>query len=225
MKTRQEFLEDFFTRLCKTGFRVELMEDGDLAAEVYAGNVLLCVVTRDGEIIYEAYDPDNARALEQVAGETRVRLNCCVQPPCEGMERMETSIHLTSGSYFKMFESAAMVLLCRWTTLFGYEFVTCQKAASKHNSRHFYREQYFYDPVVAQGSFMERSGLSLQSPLQFSTEELRLLVSCCARCVMLDNELDSAAESRINALMAKMESYLPTEQEMSPRHCFQHEIE
>ena len=72
---------------------------------------------------------------------------------------------------------------------------------------------------------MERSGLALQNPLQFSPEELRLLVSCCARAVMLDNELDSAAESRINALMAKMESHFPTEPELSPRQCFQRENE
>lgn len=48
MKTRQEFLEDFFTRLRQAGFRVEPLPDGDLAVEVYAGNSLLCVVTRDG---------------------------------------------------------------------------------------------------------------------------------------------------------------------------------
>ena len=35
MKTRQEFLEHFFTRLRQAGFRVEPLPDGDLAAEVY----------------------------------------------------------------------------------------------------------------------------------------------------------------------------------------------
>lgn len=224
MKTRQEFLQDFFERLRKAGFRVETMPEGDLAAEVYAGKPLLCVITRDGEIIYDAYDADNARTLEQAAGESRGALDCHVQPPFGDMERMEP-VSLTNGDFYKVFESASVVLLCRQTALFGYEFVTCQKAAPGHNRRRFYREQYFYDPVTAQGSFMERSGLALQSPLQFSPEELRLLVSCCARAVMLDNELDSAAESRINALMAKMESHLPTEPELSPRQCFQRENE
>ena len=224
MKTRQEFLQDFFERLRKAGFRVETMPEGDLAAEVYAGKPLLCVITRDGEIIYEAYDADNARTLEQTAGESRRELDCYVQPPFGDMEQMEPA-SLTNGSFYKVFESAAVVLLCRQTALFGYGFVTCQKAAPGHNRRRFYREKYFYDPVTAQGSFMERSGLTLQSPLQFSPEELRLLVSCCARTVCLDNELDSAAESRINALMAKMEGYLPTEPELSPLQCFQHENE
>ena len=221
MKTRLEFLTDFFDRLRKAGFRVEAVPDGDLAAEVYAGNPLLCVITRDGEIIYETYDADNARALEQAVEETRQTLQCCIQPPFADMERMET-VSLSSGPYYKVCEAAAVVLLCRRTALFGYEFTTCQKAPSKHNSRHFYREQFFYDPVTAQDSFISRSGFTpLQS--QFSTEELRLLVSCCARCVMLDNELDAADQNRINALMARMESALPPEQELSPRHCFQNE--
>ena len=224
MKTRQEFLEDFFERLRKAGFRVEPMTEGDLAAEVYAGKPLLCVITRDGEIIYEAYDADHARTLEQTAGESRRELGCSIQPPFGAMEQMEL-VSLTNGSFSKVFESAAVVLLCRQTALFGYEFVTCQKAAPGHNRCRYYREQYFYDPVTAQGSFMERSGLTLQSPLQFSPEELRLLVSCCARCVMLDNELDTATEGRINALMAKIESHLPAEQELSPRQCFQRENE
>lgn len=224
MKTRLEFLEDFFTRLRKAGFRVDTLPDGDLAAEVYAGNPLLCVITRDGEIIYETYDADNARSITQAAEETRRTLDCHMQPPFSDMERMEP-VSLMCSSYYKVFESAAVVLLCRKTALYGYEFVTCQKAAPKHNSRRFYRKRYFYDPVTAQDSFMERSGLTLQSPLQFSTEELRLLVSCCARCVMLDNELDTADQNRISALMEKIEHSLPLEQELSPRHCYQRENE
>ena len=81
MKTRQEFLEHFFTRLRQAGFRVEPLPDGDLAAEVYAGNPLLCVVTRDGEIIYETYDRDNARAMTQAAEETRRAQDCHSEPP------------------------------------------------------------------------------------------------------------------------------------------------
>ena len=114
MKTRQEFLEHFFTRLRQAGFRVEPLPDGDLAAEVYAGNPLLCVVTRDGEIIYETYDRDNARAMTQAAEETRRAQDCHSEPPFPNMERMET-VNLTGGAYYKVFESATVVLLCRRT--------------------------------------------------------------------------------------------------------------
>lgn len=224
MKTRREFFEDFFIRLRQAGFRVEPVQDSDLAAEVYAGNPLLCVVTQDGEIIYETYDSDNARALMQAAKETCMELDCCSEPPFSHMERMEPVI-LTGGTYYKVFESATVVLLCRRTELFGYEFVTCQKTVLKHNTRRFYREQYCYDPAAAQNSFMERSGLTLQIPPQFSHEELRLLVSCCTRIVCLDNELDTADENRINSLMEKIDHYLPAGQELSPRHCFQNESE
>lgn len=223
MRTRNEFFEDFFARLTQGGFRVERVADSDLAAEVYAGTALFCVVTQDGEIIYEAYNTDKARALEQVAEDTRMAQSCFMQPPFADMERMET-VNLVGGSYVKVFESAGMVLLCRRTGLFGYEFVTCRKAAPKHNNRRFYREQLYYDPVQAQDSFMERSGLKLPSYLAFTSEELRVLVSCCARCVMLDNELDSTTENRIHALMAKMEHCLPTVPELSPRNYFQNEI-
>lgn len=223
MKTRNEFFEDFFARLTQGGFRVEPVTDSDLAAEVYAEVALFCVVTQDGEIIYESYNTDKARALERAAEETRTTLSCAVQPPFADMERMET-VSLSSGTYIKVFESAGTVLLCRSTGLFGYEFAVCQKATPKHNSRRFYREQLYYDPVSAQDCFMERSGLKLQSPLNFSTEELRVLVSCCARCVMLDNELDTAAENRISALMARIEGYLPPAQELSPHHYFQNEL-
>ena len=223
MKTRSEFFKDFFARLAQSGFHVQPVTDSDLAAEVYADEVLFCVVTQDGEIIYETYAGDKARTLEQAAAETRRQLSCAEQPPFAEMERMET-VSLLNGPYFKVFESANIALLCRSTGLFGYEFVVCQKAAPKHNNRRFYREQLYYDPIPAQDSFMERSGLKLQSPLNFSAEELRVLVSCCARCVMLDNELDTATENRISALMERVESYLPPAQELSPRHYFQNEL-
>ena len=223
MKSRKEFLADFFDRLAQSGFRVEPIADGDLAAEVYMENTPFCVVTRDGEIVYEAYDSEKARVLEQAAADTRRELDCHTQPPFSGMENMET-VSLTGGSYVKVFESTGVVLLCRKTTLFGYEFVTCQKAQVKHNHRQFYREQYFYEPVLAQSSFMERSGLALKNPLQFSQSELRVLVSCCARCVMLDNELDADNQKRIHELIRKIEETLPPQQELSPRHCYQNEI-
>lgn len=223
MKTKNEFFEDFFARLTQSGFRVMPLDGGDLAAEVFIGEVLFCVITQDGEIIFEAYDTDKARAIEHCAEETRTALGCSTQPPFADMERMD-AVSLISGPYVKVFESASAVLLCRKTGMFGYEFITCQKATAKHNSRRYYREQVYYDPATAQDSFMERSGLNLRSPLAFTHEELRALVSCCARCVMLDNELDSGMENRINALMAKMESHLPPEQELVARHYFQNEI-
>ncbi|GLC79357.1 hypothetical protein [Lacrimispora brassicae] len=224
MRTRNEFMMDFFDRLTDTGFRVEAVpEGGDLAAEVYTGNTLFCVITWDGEIIFEAFDSEKARDLEQMAEESRKDLHCHTTAPFADMERMEP-VTLTGGSYVKVFESAAIVLLCRRSGLFGYEFVTCQKALPKHNSRQFYREQYFYDATAAQQDFLKRSGLMLQETLHFSHEELHILVSCCARCVMLDNELDAGIQKRINDLMKKIEESQPPQQEISPRHCYENEI-
>ena len=223
MKTRNDFFEAFFSRLAKGGFRIEPVTDSDLAAEVFSGDSLFCVITRDGEIIYENYDSGKARTLEQFAEETRETQGCNSQPPFGDMERMEM-VTLMGGSYFKVFESACAVLLCRRTALFGYEFVTAQKTAPKHNSRRYYREQRHYDPAAAQSAFMERSGLSLPDMPHFTHEELRMLVSCCARCVMLDNELDADTENGINTLMAKLERYLPSQPEVAPRHYFQNEI-
>lgn len=225
MRSRNEFMADFFDRLTESGFRVEqIPEGGDLAAEVYTGNTLFCVITWDGEIIFEAFDSEKARALEQTAEEIRKDLYCHTTAPFADMERMEP-VTLTGGTYVKVFESAAIVLLCRSSGLFGYEFVTCQKALPKHNSRRFYREQYFYDATAAQQDFMKRSGLMLQEALHFSHEELRMLVSCCARCVMLDNELDAGTQKRIHDLMKKIEDSQPPQQELSPRHCYQNEID
>ncbi|MDD3228087.1 MAG: hypothetical protein PHE09_02620 [Oscillospiraceae bacterium] len=223
MKTKKDFFDDFFTRLADNGFRVECIMECDIAAEVYDESSLFCVVTQDGELIFEKYESGKARILEQAAEESRSALGCCTRPPFADMERMEPVL-LTGGSYIKVFESAGTVLLCRRTGLFGYEFVTCQKAMPKHNTRRFYREQFYYDSVQAQDSFMERSGLKIAAPLSFSHDELRVLVSCCARCVMLDNELDSGNESRIRALMARIEENLPPQPELSPRHYFQNEM-
>lgn len=223
MKTKKEFFDDFFTRLTQRGFRVESVMESDIAAEVYNENSLFCVVTQDGELVFETYGGEKVRALEQAAEETRTGLSCCMQPPFADMDRTET-ILLTGGSYIKVFESAGVVLLCRRTALFGYEFVTCQKAMPKHNTKRFYRERFFYDPVLAQDDFLERSGLKIPAPLSLSHDELRVLVSCCARCVMLDNEMDSGQESRIRELMARIEESLPGQPDLSPRHYFQNEM-
>lgn len=223
MKTRKEFFDEFFSRLTRSGFRVESIMESDIAAEVYDESSLFCVITQDGELIFETYISDKVRALEQAAGETRAALDCCTQPPFVDTEQIETII-LTCGSYVKVFESIGAVLLCRRTGLFGYEFVTCSKTMPTHNGRRLYRERLFYDPVLAQDSFLERSGLKIPAPLAFSHNELRMLVSCCAKCVMLDNELDSGNESRIRALMAKIEESLPQQSELSPHHYFLNEM-
>lgn len=223
MKTKKDFFDDFFTRLIDNGFRVERIMESDIAAEVYDESSLFCVVTQDGELIFEKYESSKARVLEQVAEDSRAALGYCTQPPFADMERMEPVL-LTGGSYIKVLESAGTILLCRPTGLFGYEFVTCQKALPKRNNRKYYRELLFYDPVQAQDSFMERSGLKMAYPLSFSHDELRVLVSCCARCVMLDNELDSGNESRIRALMARIEESVLPQPDLSPRHYFQNEM-
>jgi hypothetical protein len=142
LKTKKDFFEDFFTRLTDNGFRVERIMENDIAAEVYAESSLFCVITQDGEFIFETYEGGKARALEQAAEESRAALGCCTQPPFADMELMEPVL-LTGGSYIKVFESAGTVLLCRRTGLFGYEFVTCQKALLKHNNRKYYRELLF----------------------------------------------------------------------------------
>jgi len=51
MKTRQAFFEDFFIRLADMGFAVKQLYENDIAAEVYAGPALFCVITQDGDII------------------------------------------------------------------------------------------------------------------------------------------------------------------------------
>lgn len=223
MKTRNEFFEDFFTRLTPKGFCVEIIMENDIAAEVYDESSLFCVVTQDGELIFETYSGDKVRALEQAAGEACTKLFCCMQPPFADMEQTEVVL-LTGGSFSKVFESVGVVLFCRRTTLFGYEFVTCQKAIPKHNAKRFYRERFFYDLGMAQDDFLERSGLKIPVSLSFSHDELHVLVSCCAKCVMLDSEIDSEQENCIRELMAKIEDSLPGQPDLSPRHYFQNEM-
>jgi glucosamine 6-phosphate synthetase-like amidotransferase/phosphosugar isomerase protein len=81
LKTRKEFFEDFFARLTQRGFRVESIMESDIAAEVYNESSLFCVVTQDGELVFETYGGETVRALEQAAEETRTGLSCCMQPP------------------------------------------------------------------------------------------------------------------------------------------------
>jgi len=41
--------------------------------------------------------------------------------------------------------------------------------------------------------------------------------ACCARRVMLDNDMEAGAEGRINAVIKKIEAALPEQAELSPR--------
>lgn len=112
-------------------------------------------------------------------------------------------------------------MLCRFSELFGYEFVTCSKAGGKHNRRNFYREALFYDPLTAQHSFLQRSGFTSgdASPV-FSHQEYKTILECCTKYVLLDNDLDGSTESRINVIVQKLESALPERRELSPRQFF-----
>lgn len=226
MKTRQAFFKDFFARLTEMGFTVKELFENDIAAEVYAGPALFCAITQDGEIIYEDYNADQSRQLEQAAAETRRSLDFCAEAPFRKLERLETvSLARTEpvwqGAYFKVFESADAVMLCRYSELFGYEFVTCSKAAGNHNKRAYYREMLFYDRQAAQDSFLQRGGFTLGpvSPI-FTTQESELIMECCAKRVMLDNDLDGGTESRINGIIKKIEAALPEQAELSPRQFF-----
>lgn len=217
MKTRNEFFEDFFARLRQEGFRVHLYDEGDLVAEVFVGSVVFCVITHDGEIIYLNYDADKSETLEYCADETRTALCCCTINPYESSQQMDL-IGLASGPYVMVSESKNALLLYHETRMFGFEFATCLKATAEHNNLCYYREQLYYDPIIAQDSFMERSGLIPNTPLSLTHEELRILVSCCAKCVMLDNELDGSTQSQINMLMARIEGYLPPQEHFEPQY-------
>jgi hypothetical protein len=228
MKTKRDFFNEFFSRLSDKGFFVKESTESDLAAEVYWNDALFCAITQDGDIVYEAYNADQARELEETAESTRQALNFCGAPPFENMDRLET-VNLAKGVYFKVFESNTIVLICRFTALFGYEFTTCQKADTQHNRRPYYREVLCYNLTDAQDNFMQRSGLTASVipdyPHGFSNEEMDLLLSCCTRCVLLDNDMDSITESRINGMVQKLESLLPPKTEIEPRHCFQEDRE
>ena len=223
MKTRQAFFEDFFTRLADMGFVVKQLYENDIAAEVYAGPALFCVITQDGDIIYEDYNADQARQLEQAARDTRAALDFCGAAPFKKLKQMET-VSLARGAYYKVSESADAVMLCRFSELFGYEFVTCSKAAGDHNNRPYYREMLFYDRQAAQDSFLRRGGFLPGPPSPgFTHQEYKLIVECCARRVMLDNDMEVGAEGRINAVIQKIEAALPEETEPSPRQFYRDE--
>ena len=65
MKTKKEFFDDFCIRLTDNGFRVERIMESDIAAEVYDERSLFCVVTQDGELIFEKFESGKARVLSR----------------------------------------------------------------------------------------------------------------------------------------------------------------
>lgn len=220
MKTRQAFFDEFFSRLTDMGFTVKPLYENDIAAEVYAGPSLFCVITQDGDVIYEDYNADQARQLEQAAANTRTKLGFCTAEHFH-MSKPAKTVNLSRGTFTKVFESVGAVMLCRYSELFGYEFTTCIKAPDSHNKRMYYRELLFVDHMKAHASFLERSGFPfLQELPVLNIAERELVLECCTRRVMLDNDLDSSTESRINTVIQKMESILPDKTELSPGQFF-----
>jgi len=220
MKSRQEFFQDFFIRLIKTGFTVKELFENDLVAEIYAGPALFCCITQDGDIVYEDYNADQELQLKQTAAETRQALDFCMETPYRKLEQMDT-VSLAGSIYFKVFESTDAVMLCRYCELFGYEFVTCTKASGSHNKRKLYKELRFYDRQAAQESFLLRGGFATQSlSPNLTVQEIGFMIECLTKYVMLDNDLDGGTESRINGLIQKMEAVLPESPSVSPKQFF-----
>lgn len=222
MKNRQEFFEEFFKRLQKEGLTVNILSDSDVAAEISDGQgQLFCAVTHDGDIVYEDYNADTVRLLTGCAVKARQKTGACTEVPFKELESMDTVV-LPKGSYYKIFESSTVLLLCRYSDLFGYEFVTCKKADPRHNKRKLYHDMVFYDLHEAKDSFGRRSGLMDERPVFFNAE-LTLLLSCCIARMKLDNEISPDVEKEIGTLISKIEGYLPESIELSPRLYFENE--
>jgi len=191
-----------------------------MVAEIYAGPALFCCITQDGDIIYEDYNADQELQLKQMAAETRQELDFCGELPYRKLEHMETG-SLAGSIYFKVFEGMDAVMLCRYSKLFGYEFVTCAKASGSHNKRKLYKELRFYDRQAAQESFLLRGGFATQSlSPNLTVQEIGFMIECLTKYVMLDNDLDGGTESRINGMIQKMEAVLPESPSVSPKQFF-----
>lgn len=222
MKTRQEFLTSFLKRLEQRGFTVEPTHESDIAAECYLDGNLFCVVTQDGDIIYEDYNADAERQIKQSVSEARNALKFCSESPLKNLTQMPT-VSLTRGAYYKLFESSDIALLCRYSELFGYEFVVCHKTHGRHASRQYYRERLYHNLTEAQDSFMVDSGLKSDHIPIFNQQELSLLLFCATRCVCVDNELDGDMEHQIKDMIAKLENSLPEQGDFSPRQFYRDE--
>lgn len=222
MKSKQEFFEEFFARLQKEGLTVNILPQSDVAAEISDGDRFpFCAVTHDGDIVYENFNADLVRILTGCAAKTRQKTGVCTEVPFNNIESMDTVV-LPKGSYYKIFESSTILLLCRHSDLFGYEFITCKKADPGYNKRKLYHDMVFYDLHEAQENFARRSGLVDERPV-FCNAELMLILSCCIERVKLDNDITPEIEKEINALVSRIESYLPENIELSPRLYFEKE--
>lgn len=222
MKSKKEFLNAFFDRLTEMGFMVETADEVDIAAEVFHDNKLLFLITADGEIIYETYDDEKVRELEEVVKEMQGLLDVCTISPILQTDEAE-KVWLTRGAYYKVMESTNTVLLCRYSGIFGYEFVTCNKTKGKLNDRKYYREQIHYSYEDAQMSFAERSNITLCQSSLYNDDELRLVLACLTRTMCLDNNIDSKMEQEVKELISKTEQYLPKQERFSPRNFYERE--
>lgn len=222
MKSKKEFLNSFFDRLTEMGFIVEVADEIDIAAEVYQNDVLFCVITADGEIIYETYDDEKVRELEEVVKELQEVLDVCTLSPIAQTDEAE-KVWLTRGAYYKVMESTNTVLLCRYSGIFGYEFLTCSKTKGKVNERKFYREQAYYNYKDGQISFTQRSNIKLCQISLYSDEELQLILDCLTRLMCLDNSMDNKMEEEVKELILKSERHLPKHENFSPRYFYEQE--
>lgn len=172
-------------------------------------------------MVYENYNADTVRILTGCAAKARQKTGACTEVLFKNLESMDT-LCLSGASYYKIFESSAILLMCRYSDLFGYEFITCKKADPRHNKRKLYHDMVFYNLTQAQDSFARRSGLVDERPV-FCNSELTLILSCCIERVKLDNEMPPDMEKEIGDLISKIEGYLPPNIELSPRLYFENE--
>lgn len=219
MFTRQSFLTAFFERLRASGFYVQAIDEGDVAAEVSdpEGNPF-CAITADGDIIYESDDGDRKKTFYSCIMDNRQAMGACSEFTLEQAECI-------GDECYKIFESNYILLAFRRSILWGYEFFTCKKVSYAHNStRRFYHERRFYHLGQAKDDFARRSGLADEQP-RFSGYELALMMECCSKRLMLDNCMDVDLENDISQLITKLEGYMPPSVEMQPHHFFADERE
>lgn len=217
MLTRQDFLTAFYERLRAAGFHVDIIDEGDVAAEVSdpEGN-LYCAITTDGDIVYETADDDREKVFSACVRETQVRAGVCTTIPIEGAEAI-------GQECYKIFESNYILLAFRRSALWGYEFFTCKKAGHNHrNTRLYYHERRFFSLEAAKNDFSRRSGLSDDRP-RFTPYELTLIMECCSKRLMLDNSLDAELEGEIGQLITRLEGFMPPGIAAQPRHFFEDE--
>lgn len=219
MITRQDFLSAFFDRLKDAGFYVEVINEGDVAAEVSdPEGKLFCAITADGDIVYESNDDARETLFNGCIQAAQQAMGIYTDLPVEQAESI-------GGECYKIFESNYILLAFRRSALWGYEFFTCKKVSHMHkNTRRFYHERRFYNLELAKDDFARRSGLADERP-RFTGYEMALIMECCSKRLMLDSCMDIDLESDINQLIVKIEQYMPPAAEARPHHFFSEERE